>query len=289
MTSSRTAQSENCQATVVRGHFADLSDRWADRYGSAPRSMAELDLLLRRQSVHRLLLPVVQSCERTLSVLDVGCGSGNILDGFPRDAIRVTGVDFVPKMVAAAACFHPRDRFLVADATSLPITPASIDVVTCLGTLEYVPSPELALASMVATLRPGGALIVSFPNRKSLFRKLVRVERGAERMVHWVRSALTGRERHAGEGRPMYRHQQSSLKQARRLLQSAGLEVDENDVMMNTFGPWGRLGRLAVAVRASQWMSRRFFRPSLISSWLASTMVIHARKPLDNLQDGGAE
>jgi SAM-dependent methyltransferase len=50
-----------------------------------------------------------------------------------------------------------------ADVMSLPFGDQTFDTVICLEVLEYVPSPEAALAEMSRVLRKGGGLILSAP------------------------------------------------------------------------------------------------------------------------------
>lgn len=264
------------QMMIVRDHFAQASNDWGQRYNHQPRSMADLDLLLRRENVHRLLLPLLEDSRDILRVLDLGCGSGDVLDGIPRERVRVTGADYVSQMVSVAARQHPADTFLVADAARLPIATDSFDIITCLGVLEYLPDPAAALNTIAATMKPGGHLIISFPNKRSLFRQLLRAERGAERLYVTLRDSLLGRSQNVEAPAP-YRHRQWGLDQARRLLQAAGLEIEE--VMLNTYGPWGRLGRMGPAVSISAWLSQRLRSPGPIASHLACTMVIRAGKP----------
>jgi SAM-dependent methyltransferase len=261
----------------VRAHFRTASTAWGSRYAGPPRKMSDQDLLLRRENVHRLLreiLAAANGARGPLRILDVGCGTGDVLDGIPRTRVRVTGIDFVREMVATAARGHPDDRFVVGDAASLPVAAESIDVVVCLGVLEYLPGPATALASIHRTLRGGGSLIVSFPNRGSLFRKISAIERRGERALLRLREALRPRRRPSG---PAYRHTAWSVRGAQNLLAAADFEVQE--ILFNTFGLWGRPGTRRPNLAFSEWMSRRFFRESPLAAWLAYTMVVRAVKP----------
>lgn len=273
----RSAHQEKKQlAAVVQKHFDSASADWTNRYSGEPRSMADLDLILRRQNVHQLIRPLLAATDRTLQVIDVGCGSGDVLDGLPRDVIRVTGMDFSREMARQAGATHPNDTFAQGDATRLPFRYDAADIVTSLGVLEYVPNPMDALAGMAEILRPGGHLVVSFPNRASLFRRLLNVERAAEKTLVRLRDVVQRTDR-ASAYASQYRHRQWTPAEAVSLLDRAGLVVEE--MRVNTYGPWGRLGRLramrTLSARVSQnWTSAGFF-----TKRLACTMVIRARKP----------
>lgn len=282
--STHSAQQDKKQlAAVVQQHFDGASAEWMNRYTGEPGSMADLDLILRRMNVHQLIRPLLAATDRRLQVIDVGCGSGDVLDGLPRDVIRVTGMDFSRAMARQASVTHPNDTFAQGDATRLPFGYASADIVTSLGVLEYVPNPIEAVSGIAEILRPGGHLIVSFPNRSSLFRKLLRAERAAEKSLVRLRDILQGTNR-AKAYASQYRHTQWTPAEAVTLLNRAGLVVDA--MLVNTYGPWGRLGRFRVMRTLSAGVSRRWTQPGIASKRLACTMVIRARKPKDERNNG---
>jgi SAM-dependent methyltransferase len=77
------------------------------------------------------------------SLLDVGCGLGDLVDFLRRKKIPVqyTGVDVVEEMLVRARREHPRERFLRADlftnsAGGDPLKGETFDVVFCSGALN---------------------------------------------------------------------------------------------------------------------------------------------------------
>lgn len=274
-TRSAEQQKQRQAAAVVREHFDGASTEWTSRYAREPRSMADLDLILRRQNVHALIKPLLDGATKRLRVLDIGCGSGDVLDGLPRDVITVAGMDFSADMVKQARSTHASDSFVRGDATRLPFRYDAADVITTLGVLEYIPRPSDAIARMAESLAPGGHLIVSFPNRASVFRRMLRVERWLERSFVRLRDKLTGTSR-ANEYDKQYQHRQWKLREAIAMLERAGLSIEQ--VRVNTYGPWGRLGRIRMMRSISRTISRRWTNAGFISSRLASTFVIRARK-----------
>ncbi|MEK6677769.1 MAG: methyltransferase domain-containing protein [Planctomycetota bacterium] len=270
----QTQPSAPSQQRVVERHFQTVSTEWGTRYERRPRKMSDLDLLLRRQSVHHFLKPILINATEPLRVLDLGCGSGHVWDGIRRDRVELLGADIVPEMVRAAANHNPQDYFLVADAATLPIANGSLDIITCLGVLEYLRDPSKALGSMVRALRPTGHLLISFPNKTGLFRRLTRCEVAVERWLESKFRRLVGKHGNQTDS-PTYKHNQWSLVQARKLLESAGFEI--HTVRFNTFGLWGRLGRLRASLFISEWLTHQFGHCQLFSSMLACTMVVHAR------------
>jgi ubiquinone/menaquinone biosynthesis C-methylase UbiE len=99
-------------------------------------------------------------------VLEVGCGTGLILERVARFARSAHGVDLSPGMLARA-----RERGLdvrEGSATALPFADASVDVAYSFKVLAHVPAWETALAELVRVTRPGGRIIFDTYNRNSL-------------------------------------------------------------------------------------------------------------------------
>lgn len=263
------------QKRVVDEHFRDFSTSWGQRYDAPPRKMSDLDMQLRRRNVQALLRSVLSAAPGPMRGLDLGCGAGKVLEGIPREKLFIVGVDLVPEMVAVAAGNHPDDRFAAADAGHLPFRAGSFDFVTSVGVLEYIPDPLAILRGVHALLRPGGHLIMSLPNRTSLFRGLSHLESAGERAAGAMVRKLRGLPVEAD--RPKYQHAQWSPAEGAKLFQDAGFQVDE--VRFNTYGVWGRIGRLGASLWLSAFLSRHFSRESRFSSLLAHTMVFRVRRP----------
>lgn len=99
-------------------------------------------------------------------VLEIGCGTGLILQRVASVAERAVGMD-----LSAGMLEHARKRGLEvvkADATDLPFEDESFDLVYSFKVLAHVQEIDLALREMVRVTRPGGRLILEFYNRLSL-------------------------------------------------------------------------------------------------------------------------
>ena len=54
----------------------------------------------------------------------------------------------------------PNLEFRQGDIVAAPVEPGTFDLVTARAVLHHVPNAEAAMANMVASLRPGGALLL---------------------------------------------------------------------------------------------------------------------------------
>jgi SAM-dependent methyltransferase len=121
-------------------------------------------LRLRREVVLRLLGSVDRLGRR---VLDVGCGSGEMISALTSLGYEITGIDLSLGMLAEArrrygSVHHaPLAR---ADAVHLPFVDDHFDAVLAMGVVEYTADPVKAVAELVRVLRPGGRLVFTLPN-----------------------------------------------------------------------------------------------------------------------------
>jgi ubiquinone/menaquinone biosynthesis C-methylase UbiE len=103
---------------------------------------------------------------RGAHVLEVGCGTGLVIDRIRSRAERVVGVDISPGMLASA-----RKRgfdVVCGDATRLPFADESFDLVYSYKVLAHVQDIERALREMSRVTRRGGHLVLEFYNPLSL-------------------------------------------------------------------------------------------------------------------------
>ncbi len=93
----------------------------------------------RAEEVARVLGYIEQYRPSATSLLELGCGTGALLEGLA-GTLEVTGVDRSPEMLAIAAGRLPSARLVRADMTAFSLA-ARYDVVICMfDTLNHVPS-----------------------------------------------------------------------------------------------------------------------------------------------------
>lgn len=101
------------------------------------------------------------------AILDLGCGTGRptraLHERFPK--AHVFAIDPARRMLERArrqrGRWRRRFELIAADAESLPLADASIDLVFASMTLEWCRDPEHVLHGLRRVLRPGGLLLLA--------------------------------------------------------------------------------------------------------------------------------
>lgn len=116
-------------------------------------------------------------------VLDAGCGPGNVLEKLAEEAGTqgmAVGIDFAPRMLAAARRRVAGARLVRADARQLPFAAGTFDLVWSSYMLDLLPTADLApvLCEFLRVLRPGGRMT------------LVAFTKPGEKLTWWERAYL---------------------------------------------------------------------------------------------------
>lgn len=95
-------------------------------------------------------------------VLDIGCGTGLLLDLVDSiDHQNFVGIDVSPGMIAGAKEKYPTASFHVGDMHTLQFQDNAFDtVVSLFGPISYASSQEKILKELMRVLKPGGTFII---------------------------------------------------------------------------------------------------------------------------------
>lgn len=97
-------------------------------------------------------------------IVDVGCGEGitleKLLKAFPGK--KIWGVDAEAENIAI--CNTHNLPVMAGDVYQLPFEDGSVDCVLFSEVIEHLDTPEKALLEFYRVLRPGGRIIIIFPN-----------------------------------------------------------------------------------------------------------------------------
>jgi len=151
----RLAAVRNDRSSAAEDYFAQHAEEWdAIRSLHLPETDVEaaMHMLLGGASLGRLL--------------DIGTGTGRMIQLFGPQAERVTAVDRSPDMLRLARAKLPEDgsgkyTVLMGDFMALPLDAHSVDTVILHQVLHYAQAPEAAIAEAARVLDAGGRLMVA--------------------------------------------------------------------------------------------------------------------------------
>src|ERR1051326_4869403 len=120
---------------------------------------------IKYEHLHRYALSLELAAGK--SVLDVASGEGYGAALLAQVAQLVTGVDIDPETVSYSKNKYglPNLNFLVGSCDAIPLSNASVDVITSFETIEHHDRHEELMLEIKRVLSPNGTLIISSPNR----------------------------------------------------------------------------------------------------------------------------
>lgn len=98
------------------------------------------------------------------SLLDIGCGLGDLLLYATQRQITCVGLDLSPVAIEHARKRVPSAHLIVGSAEDLPFAADSFDSVTILGSLEHLLDPGKGLLEIRRVLKWQGQALIMVPN-----------------------------------------------------------------------------------------------------------------------------
>lgn len=107
------------------------------------------------------------------AVLDVGCGTAELLLALQARSTALSGVDLRTDFLEIAKSRLPCADIRLANIEhGLPFSDASFDTILFCDVIEHLQRPVEALRELRRLLRPGGIVLLTTPNSNSMVRKL---------------------------------------------------------------------------------------------------------------------
>jgi ubiquinone/menaquinone biosynthesis C-methylase UbiE len=160
--------SGNAEAVVTHFDHLAATKQWSQLY--TRYDGATYHFHVRQQRVFELLPPALGR------VADVGCGPGVTVEAVLARGGTFDGVDLSPEMLRQAQERFPQVanvRFTMGNVEQLELPSAAYDQVIAMGLIEYLSTPDRALAEIARVLRPGGVAVVTVPKRRHLDRVMI--------------------------------------------------------------------------------------------------------------------
>lgn len=107
-------------------------------------------------------------------ILDVGCGTGRDLIELVKTGCKCIGIDFSGKMIEESKKELSKNGITAVeletgDATNLRFPDRMFDKVFASEVLEHIPDYNRAISEMARVLKPSGCLVITTPNRRSIY------------------------------------------------------------------------------------------------------------------------
>jgi ArsR family transcriptional regulator len=151
----RLAAVRNDRSRAAEAYFAEHAEEW-----DAIRSLhvAETD-------VERAMRAVLEG-EGVGRLLDIGTGTGRMIELFGDAASMVTAIDRSPDMLRLARTKLPEDAgtkyaLLMGDFMALPVATGSADTVLLHQVLHYAQAPEVVIAEAARVAHPDGRVLIA--------------------------------------------------------------------------------------------------------------------------------
>jgi len=111
------------------------------------------------------LKPYLSGVKENASVLDVGCGNGRLLLGFP-EIIKYTGIDFSTTLLEKAVENHPHAHFIETDITRPDVWKhlPQFDHIFCIAVIHHLPTRKdqlFVLRQIKQHLKPKGKCLIT--------------------------------------------------------------------------------------------------------------------------------
>ncbi|MEW6610012.1 MAG: class I SAM-dependent methyltransferase [Patescibacteria group bacterium] len=126
------------------------------------------------------------------SMLDVGCGTGLLLQVADGYGMITTGLDLSDEAVKLSRKNSPHSTVVQGNGEHLPFLDKQFDYVCCVGSLEHYRDPAQGLRELVRVAKDDAKFLIVLPNDNYLFWKLKKIQKGTAQREFEVLKNLAG-------------------------------------------------------------------------------------------------
>jgi SAM-dependent methyltransferase len=148
----------------ARQFYAVISQRYNDETFGGDTSLRAFARHVRTEAVLGL---IDRHMKPGGTIADVGCGPAQYAEPLLQRGFTYHGIDIAPEMYAPVQkklAGDPKAKFSVGTIENIPLETASVDGAIVVGVIEYVASDAKSFPELHRVLKPGGILVVTFPN-----------------------------------------------------------------------------------------------------------------------------
>lgn len=178
----------NKQKRYVKNYFDEYSKEYhEDHYVKKKPASIYPTLAIRL----RYMTDMLSDFKKNGNIIDVGCGTGEMLQVLKKHKFLTYGLDYSYKMLheISKETVDQQYPLINSDIENLPFGNESFDGVICAGVIEYLNEDQKALREISRILKPGGYAIITISNRLSparLFEPLVHNAIG-QKIKGWIK------------------------------------------------------------------------------------------------------
>lgn len=115
------------------------------------------------RNLYAPILKKLKQEEHVSSLLDLGCGTGALLESIFNLHItkQLSGIDLSPNMIEEAKKkIGDNAKLYIGDAENLPFEDSLFDTVICNDSFHHYPSPDKVVKEVSRVLKKGGLFII---------------------------------------------------------------------------------------------------------------------------------
>ena len=104
---------------------------------------------------------------RDAEILEIGSGTGSLLQRLIADGYRARGVEINPELVAESRRWHGELPLQLVEGVTLPFADRSFDVVLSFDVFEHIPDSDAHVEEVRRVLKAGGWYLLQTPSKWS--------------------------------------------------------------------------------------------------------------------------